>query len=112
MTNTQEVKTEKQILEEDQIQAQSIVEKEGPLKEMLVNYVGSVMQPENGEVTVEMVINTLASEFPEFLFVVAKENWIRGYQQAMTDVDQVEAERKLAEPSSESEDGPKEEEKS
>jgi|TARA_R110000824_G_scaffold54643_24_gene150919 hypothetical protein len=60
---------------------------DGPLKHMLVDYVGKVYTPENGEVTVEMVIETLASEFPEFLFVVAKENWLRGYQQAMTDVD-------------------------
>jgi len=60
---------------------------EGPLKHMLVDYVGKVYTPDNGEVTVEMVIETLASEFPEFLFVVAKENWLRGYQQAMFDVD-------------------------
>lgn len=60
---------------------------EGPLKHMLVDYVGKVYTPDNGEVTVEMVIETLASEFPEFLFVVAKENWLRGYQQAMLDVD-------------------------
>ena len=92
----QEAKTEKQIIEEDQAQAKSVVQKEGPLKEMLVNYVGSVMQPENGEVTVEMIINTLASEFPEFLFVVAKENWIRGYQQAMNDTEQVAAEASAA----------------
>ena len=28
----------------------------------------------------------MAEEFPEFLMVVAEENWIRGYQQALTDV--------------------------
>ncbi len=92
MTDIQEAKTEKQVINEDEAQAKSVVQKEGPLKEMLVNYVGSVMQPESGEVTVEMIINTLASEFPEFLFVVAKENWIRGYQQAMNDSEQVATE--------------------
>ena len=92
MTDIQEAKTESQIIEEDQAQAKSVVQKEGPLKEMLVNYVGSVMAPEDGQVTVEMIINTLASEFPEFLFVVAKENWIRGYQQALSDSEQVAAE--------------------
>jgi len=96
MTETQEVKTEKQIVEEDQVQAQSVVQKEGPLKEMLVNYVGSVMAPEDGQVTVEMIINTLASEFPEFLFVVAKENWIRGYQQALSDSEQAASESAVA----------------
>ncbi len=97
MTDMQEAKTESQIIEEDQAQAKSVVQKEGPLKEMLVDYVGSVMAPEDGQVTVEMIISTLASEFPEFLFVVAKENWIRGYQQALSDSEQVAAETAAAE---------------
>jgi hypothetical protein len=29
----------------------------------------------------------MAEEFPEFLMVVAEENWIRGYHQALEDVD-------------------------
>jgi len=90
---TEKTKTEKQVVEEDQAEAQNVVAREGPLKSMLVDYVGSVVKPENGEVTVEMIIKTLATEFPEFLFVVAKENWIRGYQQAMNDVEQAETER-------------------
>lgn len=97
MTDMQEAKTESQIIEEDQAQAKSVVQKEGPLKEMLVDYVGSVMAPEDGQVTVEMIISTLASEFPEFLFVVAKENWVRGYQQALSDSEQVAAETAAAE---------------
>lgn len=60
------------------------------LKEWLVNYVGEQQEPENGEVTVEMIVNTVADEFPEFLLVVAEENWVRGYHQAMIDVETLE----------------------
>ena len=66
---------------------ESTVEKSNPLKEMLVDYVGEKQNPDNDEVTVEMVINTMADEFPEFLLAVAEENWIRGYHQALSDVD-------------------------
>jgi|TARA_B100001094_G_C17481846_1_gene462318 hypothetical protein len=66
---------------------ESTVEKSNPLKEMLVDYVGEKQNPDNDEVTVEMVINTMADEFPEFLLAVAEENWIRGYHQALTDVE-------------------------
>ena len=79
-------------LEQDEVQ-KVIQETEGPLKAMLVNYVGQVIAPEDGQVTVGMIIQTLASEFPEFLLVVARENWLRGYQQALTDVDNAEKER-------------------
>ena len=60
---------------------------ENDLKNMLVEYVGEKMSPEDQNVTVEMVIEAMAAEFPEFLLVVAEENWIRGYQQAIDDVD-------------------------
>ena len=53
------------------------VEKITPIKEWLVEYVGERHNPEDREVTVEMVVNTVADEFPEFLMVVAEENWIR-----------------------------------
>lgn len=60
------------------------------LKNWLVNYVGNKISPEDENVTVENVVEVMADEFPEFLMVVAEENWIRGYQQAITDVDQGE----------------------
>tara|TARA_R110000796_G_C14485230_1_gene427132 strand:+ start:180 stop:467 length:288 start_codon:yes stop_codon:yes gene_type:complete len=63
------------------------VSTENDLKNMLVEYVGENLSPENQNVTVEMVIEVMAKEFPEFLLVVAEENWIRGYQQAIDDVD-------------------------
>jgi hypothetical protein len=76
-----------------QDEAKQVVQaSEGPLKEMLVNYVGEKHSPENNEVTVEMIVETVANEFPDFLLVVAKENWIRGYQQAMFDVENIENE--------------------
>ena len=30
---------------------------------------------------------SMAKEFPEFVLTVAEENWIRGYQQAMVDIE-------------------------
>tara|TARA_R100000008_G_scaffold84780_1_gene73073 strand:- start:2619 stop:2870 length:252 start_codon:yes stop_codon:yes gene_type:complete len=64
-----------------------VVTMENPLKQLLVNYVGEKLQPENDEVTVEMIIQVMAEEFPEALLVIAEENFIRGYRQAMSDVD-------------------------
>jgi hypothetical protein len=67
---------------------ESIVDKqESDLKLWLVNYVGEKTAPDNGDVTVENIINVMADEFPEFLMAIAEENWIRGYQQALTDVE-------------------------
>tara|TARA_Y100000593_G_C4115158_1_gene239875 strand:- start:47 stop:328 length:282 start_codon:yes stop_codon:yes gene_type:complete len=62
------------------------VDKDNKLKEWLVNYVGNKENPKDDGVTVEMIINTVADEFPEFLFVVAEENFLRGYEQALDDV--------------------------
>ena len=61
--------------------------KDNKLKEFLVNYVGNKHNNSDDNVTVEMIVETMASDFPEFLMVVAEENWIRGYQQALNDVD-------------------------
>jgi len=64
-----------------------VVEPENDLKNFLVEYVGEKASPSDQNVTVEMIIETMASEFPEFLLAMAEENWIRGYQQALDDVD-------------------------
>tara|TARA_B100001123_G_C14351568_1_gene647214 strand:- start:48 stop:374 length:327 start_codon:yes stop_codon:yes gene_type:complete len=64
-----------------------VVEPENNLKEILVNYVGEQHDPESNDVTVHMIVETLAKEFPEFVLAVAEENFIRGYQQALYDVD-------------------------
>jgi hypothetical protein len=71
------------------------------MKNWLVNYVGERHDPDSGEVTVEMIVETMATEFPEFLMVIAEENWIRGYHQALDDVDagqKVLEEQSLLEP--------------
>jgi hypothetical protein len=72
---------------ENQAEKQKVLP-EGPLKQLFINYVGEKLQPENGEVTVEMVVHVMAEEFPEFLMLLAEENFLRGYQQALNDVDE------------------------
>lgn len=62
----------------------------GEMKSWMVNYVGEKTNPENDEVTVGMIVETMAKEFPEFLMAVAEENWIRGYHQALEDVNEGE----------------------
>lgn len=58
------------------------------LKELIVNYVGTKKNPENDEVTLEMVLDTFTQEFPEFVLPLAEENFIRGYNQALYDVEE------------------------
>ena len=69
-----------------------VVQVDNALKDFIVKYTGEELNPENGEVTVEMVIEVLASHFPEVVFALAEENFIRGYQQAMTDLEVSEEE--------------------
>jgi len=61
------------------------------LKRWLVAYVGDKLKPESNEVNVEMIIEVVAEEFPEFLLPLVEENFIRGYQQAMSDLENYEA---------------------
>lgn len=64
-----------------------VVQKDTELKTWLVNYVGNKLNPSDGNITVEMIVDVMSKEFPEFLMVVAEENFIRGYQQAIADVE-------------------------
>ena len=70
-----------------------LVEPDSDLKNMIVEYVGVNSEEfvhyggENNQVTVQMIVELFAKEFPEFLMVVAEENWVRGYHQALEDVD-------------------------
>ncbi len=64
-----------------------LVEPENDLKNMLVEYVGEELNPEDQKVTVEMIIEVMARQFPEFVLAMAEENWVRGYEQALVDVD-------------------------
>ena len=63
------------------------VEGDNELKLWLVDYVGNKHQPEDGNVTVEMIVETLANDFPEFVMAVAGENFLRGYHQALCDLE-------------------------
>ena len=62
------------------------VEPNNDLKNMLVEYTGNTLDPEDQNVTVEMIIEVMAKEFPEFVLALAEENWVRGYQQGLEDV--------------------------
>ena len=62
-----------------------IVEPENDLKNILVEYVGEKLMPENQEVTVNMIAEVLATDFPEFAFAYAEENFLRGYQLGLED---------------------------
>ena len=63
------------------------ISKENELKKSIVEYVGNKLTPENNEVTTEMVIEVMANDFPEVVLALAEENFIRGYHQALTDVE-------------------------
>ncbi len=95
-----------------------VVEKDSKMKEWLVDYVGYHYQAElaravvqkgesiewDGAVTVEMIVELMAKEFPEFLMAVAEENFIRGYRQAFVDTE-MGMELAAAEEPTEPEDG-------
>ena len=66
---------------------ETVVESDNGLKELFVRYIGEKLKPENGEITVEMCVEVLAEEFPEFLLLVAQENFIRGYKQCLADTE-------------------------
>ena len=60
-------------------------ETDTPLKEILVEYVGEKVNPENQEVTLEHILDVMAEEFPEFVLALAEENFLRGYAQGLAD---------------------------
>jgi len=53
------------------------------LKDFLVEFVGTKLEKE--EVTVNMIAEVMATEFPEFVFAFAEENFLRGYQLGLDD---------------------------
>ena len=73
------------------------------MKEWLVNYVRRTFAAErnalrkrwdkfkwDGSVTVEMVAELMIREFPDFMLAIAEENFMRGYRQALSDVEYTE----------------------
>ena len=65
-----------------------VVENNNELKKFIIDYVGKKINPEEEEVTVGKIVEVMAIDFPEFLVAVAEENWVRGYHQALVDVDE------------------------
>tara|TARA_Y100000310_G_scaffold249470_1_gene255531 strand:+ start:706 stop:1044 length:339 start_codon:yes stop_codon:yes gene_type:complete len=74
----------------DNPELKDVVECRNDLMNFIVQYVGEKANPENNDVTVETIVEVFAEDFPEFLMAVAEENWIRGYHQAMSDVEEGE----------------------
>lgn len=83
--------TEEEFLK-DNIKDNIVSGQDSELKNLVVNYVGNTINPENEEVTVENIVEIFAKEFPEFLLVVAEENWISGYSQALKDTEYMKSE--------------------
>jgi len=55
------------------------------LKDFLIDFAGDKFDPEDGKVTVDMIAQTVATEFPEFMYAIAEENFLRGYQLGLDD---------------------------
>jgi hypothetical protein len=81
--------SEEKVITEEQLHTNPLlampVEPDSELKNYLVDYVGNKMGPDNEEVTVNMIAEVLAVDFPEFVFAFAEENFLRGYQLGLDD---------------------------
>ena len=82
---TGDVGTEQDVNGDTNPAAVKEVELNNPMKQWFVSYIGEKYKPENGVVTVELAVRAMAEEFPEFLMVLAEENWLRGYKQGVDD---------------------------
>tara|TARA_B100001094_G_C17376785_1_gene415030 strand:- start:15 stop:272 length:258 start_codon:yes stop_codon:yes gene_type:complete len=71
------------------------IENESKLKSYLVNYASLKKNMEQDKVTVEMIIESITEDFPELVLAVAEENWIRGYHQALVDVETTEVDTEI-----------------
>ena len=87
----EQTQTEATLLNETQLNTSPIlsmvVEKDSELKDYLVEYVGTKLDQEN--VTVQMITEVMATEFPEFVLTVAEENFLLGYKQGLNDADKL-----------------------
>lgn len=94
MSNENEVKN----LFEDDEELKKVIEEQvvanSGLKDLVVSYIGEKFKPENSEVTMEMCVDVFTEEFPEFLLLLAQENFLRGYSQALNDMEAAENEQK------------------
>ena len=83
--------SEEKIITEEEVHVNPllslVVQPESKLKEYLIEYVGTKF--DNESVTVNMIAETLAEEFPEFTMAFAEENFLRGYQLGLDDATRV-----------------------
>jgi len=81
--------SEEKVITEEQLHTNPLlampVDRDTELKNYLVDYVGKKISPDNEEVTVNMIAEVLAVDFPEFVFAFAEENFLRGYQLGLDD---------------------------
>jgi hypothetical protein len=82
--NTQTI-SELEALENPMLAITVQPDSESKLKNYLVEYTGTKL--DNEEVTVQMISEVLATEFPEFVFAFAEENFLRGYQLGLDDAE-------------------------
>ena len=79
--------SEEKVINEEELHTNELlgmaVKPDSELKTHLVEYVGTIFEKE--EVTVNMIAETLAYEFPEFMVAIAEENFLRGYQLGIDD---------------------------
>jgi|TARA_R110002012_G_scaffold94659_3_gene228973 hypothetical protein len=73
-------------MENENPELQNPVGTETGLKELVVTYIGERLLAEE-VITVDMAVQVFAAEFPEFLMAIAEENFLRGYEQALTDAE-------------------------
>lgn len=83
--------TEELVIQEKEMDRNPDLDKEvkaedSQLKELIVNFVGNTLGLEE-MVTVEDIVKVFAEQFPEFVLALAEENFIRGYKQAIMDLD-------------------------
>jgi len=81
MTDTPNIKNEEEIHQNPLLAVR--VSPDNELKDYLVQYVGTKL--DNEEVTVNMISEVLAVDFPEFVIAFAEENFLRGYQTGLDD---------------------------
>ena len=67
----------------------TFIEDTSGLRQLVINYIGDRLVVDE-EVTIDMAVEVFAAEFPEFLMAVAEENFLRGYEQALTDIENIE----------------------
>ena len=79
--NTQNVTSEVPL--DSPLLAVPLKEEDSGLKNYMIEYAGTKLEEEN--VTVNMIAEVLAAEFPEFAYAFAEENFIRGYETGLND---------------------------